>query len=119
MEKAKTAENESPVTAEEIAEKYVRGNHDALTDNQEIKDMAADIEEYASIKAEQARREENEKHHLERIKRIQAELKLREASDLLKKLKEVSGIMYYDLIAQISKYLSDLSAGYEGKGDEQ
>lgn len=31
----------------EIAEKYVYGTHDALTDNQEIKDMVFDIEEYA------------------------------------------------------------------------
>ena len=31
----------------EIAEKYVYGNHDALTDSQEIKDMVFDIEEYA------------------------------------------------------------------------
>lgn len=47
----------TPKTAEEIAEKYVRGSHDALTDNQEIKDMAGDIEEYA----EQARRKERER----------------------------------------------------------
>jgi len=32
---------------EEIAKKYVYGNHDALTDRQEIKDMILDIENYA------------------------------------------------------------------------
>lgn len=57
-------------TAEEIAEKYVRGNHDALTDNQEIKDMTADIEEYASIKAEQARREAINYIHIETHNKI-------------------------------------------------
>lgn len=35
------------MNAKEIAEKYVRGNHDALTDNQEIIDLKKDIEEYA------------------------------------------------------------------------
>jgi len=35
------------MTAEQIAKKYVHGMHDALTDNQEIKDMITDIETYA------------------------------------------------------------------------
>ena len=35
------------MTAKEIAEKYVYGRHDALTDSQEVKDMITDIEEYA------------------------------------------------------------------------
>lgn len=35
------------MTAEQIAEKYVHGLHDALTDAQEIKDMMTDIETYA------------------------------------------------------------------------
>lgn len=32
------------MTPREIAEKYVYGNHDALTDKQEIEDMVEDIE---------------------------------------------------------------------------
>lgn len=32
------------LTPEQIAEKYVYGKHDALTDSQEIKDMVQDIE---------------------------------------------------------------------------
>lgn len=32
------------MTPREIAEKYVYGNHDALTNNQEIRDMIKDIE---------------------------------------------------------------------------
>ena len=35
-------------TAKEIAEKYVKGKHDALTDNQEIIDMTKDIEEFSN-----------------------------------------------------------------------
>ena len=35
------------MTAREIAEKYVYGKHDALTDNQEIEDMIKDIEDFA------------------------------------------------------------------------
>jgi len=35
------------MTAKEIAEKYVYGRHDALTDSQEVKDMISDIDEYA------------------------------------------------------------------------
>ena len=35
------------MTAEQIAKKYVHGMHNALTDNQEIKDMITDIETYA------------------------------------------------------------------------
>ncbi len=35
------------MTPEQIAKKYVHGMHDALTDNQEIKDMITDIETYA------------------------------------------------------------------------
>ncbi len=35
------------MTAKEIAKKYVYGRHNALTDSQEVKDMIADIEEYA------------------------------------------------------------------------
>ena len=34
-------------TAKDIAEKYVYGNHDALTDSQEITDMVKDIEGFA------------------------------------------------------------------------
>ncbi len=34
-------------TAKGIAKKYVFGDHDALTDNQEIIDMTVDIESYA------------------------------------------------------------------------
>lgn len=33
------------MTPEEIAYKYVHGDHDALTDSQEKKDMAADIKD--------------------------------------------------------------------------
>lgn len=36
------------MTSREIAEKYVYGKHDALTDSQEIIDMIKDIEEYVS-----------------------------------------------------------------------
>ena len=39
------------MTPEEIANKYVHGLHDALTDNQEKIDMAKDIEEYAKREA--------------------------------------------------------------------
>jgi len=39
-------EPEQPKTPTEIATKYVKGQHDALTDNQEIKDLAREIEEY-------------------------------------------------------------------------
>ena len=35
------------MTPKQIAKKYVHGMHDALTDNQEIKDMITDIETYA------------------------------------------------------------------------
>jgi len=35
------------MTVEQIAKKYVYGVHDALTDQQEIKDMVTDIETYA------------------------------------------------------------------------
>jgi len=38
------------MTPKEIAEKYVYGKHDALTDKQEIKDMIKDIEAYAEHK---------------------------------------------------------------------
>lgn len=34
------------MTPEEIANKYVHGNHDALTDNQEKIDMIKDITDY-------------------------------------------------------------------------
>jgi|DEB0MinimDraft_6_1074348.scaffolds.fasta_scaffold142692_2 hypothetical protein len=34
------------MTPKEIAEKYVYGDHDALTDKQEVLDMIKDIEEY-------------------------------------------------------------------------
>ena len=40
------------MTPKEIAHKYVHGNHDALTDNQEKLYMVADIEEYAKQKDE-------------------------------------------------------------------
>lgn len=40
------------MTPEEIAYKYVHGDHDALTDSQEKKDMAKDIREYARKEAE-------------------------------------------------------------------
>lgn len=40
------------MTPEEIAHKYVHGNHDALTDNQEKIDMAKDIRDYARKEAE-------------------------------------------------------------------
>lgn len=33
-------------TATEIATKYIKGQHDALTENQEIKDLASEIEAY-------------------------------------------------------------------------
>ena len=36
------------MNSRQIAEKYVYGNHDALTDSQEIKDMIQDIENYAA-----------------------------------------------------------------------
>lgn len=36
--------NEKLLSAREIAEKYVYGRHDALTDRQEIEDMVSDIE---------------------------------------------------------------------------
>ncbi len=36
------------LTPKEIAHKYVHGIHDALTDSQEKKDMAEDIEVYAN-----------------------------------------------------------------------
>jgi len=39
-------EPEQPKTPTEIATKYVKGQHDALTDSQEIKDLAREIEEY-------------------------------------------------------------------------
>jgi len=35
------------MTPLEIAEKYVYGNNDSLTDRQEVLDMVKDIEEYA------------------------------------------------------------------------
>ena len=35
------------MTPKEIAEKYVYGTHDALTQKQEVIDMIADIENYA------------------------------------------------------------------------
>ena len=38
--------------AREIAEKYVYGRHDALTDAQEVKDMVADIECFRNNKYE-------------------------------------------------------------------
>lgn len=38
--------------AKQIAEKYVYGTHNALTDVQEIKDMTSDIEDYAKGKTE-------------------------------------------------------------------
>ena len=38
------------MTPKEIANKYVLGNHDALTDNQEKLYMVADIEEYVKQK---------------------------------------------------------------------
>lgn len=34
------------MTSKEIAEKYVYGKHNALTDKQEVEDMIKDIEEY-------------------------------------------------------------------------
>lgn len=47
------------MTAKEIAEKYVYGRHDALTDRQEVIDMGADIiafaERYAQDKIQMAR----------------------------------------------------------------
>lgn len=39
------------MTPEEIANKYVHGDHDALTDSQEKKDMANDIMEYGKSEA--------------------------------------------------------------------
>ncbi len=45
------------LTPEEIAYKYVHGHHDALTDNQEKKDMAEDIlnfaKEFAKMKVKE------------------------------------------------------------------
>ena len=35
------------MTSREIAEKYVYGTHESLTDKQEIEDMISDIENYA------------------------------------------------------------------------
>ena len=43
---------EADTIIKEIAEKYVHGKHDALTDNQEIEDIIKDIEEYAKQKDE-------------------------------------------------------------------
>lgn len=40
------------MTPEEIAHKYVHGEHGALTDSQEKKDMAKDIRDYARKEAE-------------------------------------------------------------------
>ena len=44
--------------AEQIAYKYVHGYHDALTDNQEKKDMAEDIIEFAK------------EYHQEQLKKV-------------------------------------------------
>jgi len=41
------------LTPEEIAHKYVHGEHDALTDTQEKKDMAEDIRRYADSQKEE------------------------------------------------------------------
>ena len=50
------------MTPLEIAEKYVHGNHDALTDNQEIKDMVKDIEEcFLNLKLESIIKERKKK----------------------------------------------------------
>lgn len=38
------------MTAKEIAKKYVYGNHDALTDKQEVIDMVKDIEQLVTYK---------------------------------------------------------------------
>jgi len=45
------------MTAKEIAEKYVHGKHDALTDSQEKKDMANDVEQYANEKVKEFAKE--------------------------------------------------------------
>lgn len=42
-------ENKTALTAEEIAYKYVHGQHDALTENQEKIDMAKDINDLISL----------------------------------------------------------------------
>jgi hypothetical protein len=104
-------------TAEEIAEKYVLGNHDALTDNQEIKDMAADIEEYASIKAEQARREERGKSFemLEKWSILNKE-HYRDVSGLIQKTREIierdKAIIGYD---PVLKCKCEMPAKIHGK----
>lgn len=63
------------MTAKEIAEKYVHGKHDALTDSQEKKDMANDIEQYANEKVKEVLSEiqsegENAERLLDRIEEI-------------------------------------------------
>lgn len=47
-------------TAEEIAIKYVYGNHNALTDRQEFEDMKNDIIEFAKMHAEDALKQASE-----------------------------------------------------------
>ena len=49
------------LTAKEIANKYVFGNHDALTDSQELKDMESDIIDLISFHVTEALKQANEK----------------------------------------------------------
>ena len=67
------------MTAEGIAAKYVHGDHDALTDSQEKKDMTKDIEAFARQKTVELEmeREESQKfnscyctHYVKKIKEL-------------------------------------------------
>jgi hypothetical protein len=42
------------MTSEEIARKYIFGDHDALTNSQEVADMAKDINDLISLKCDNA-----------------------------------------------------------------
>lgn len=48
------------LTPDEIAEKYVHGKHNALTDSQEKKDMISDIMSYAKFYAQKVANEDNQ-----------------------------------------------------------
>ena len=50
-------ENKTALTAEEIAYKYVHGQHDALTENQEKIDMAKDINDLISLQTKERDKE--------------------------------------------------------------
>lgn len=81
------------MTAKQIAAKYVRGNHDALTDNQEIKDLERDIINYTFGKMKE-----------EIIKAYEAGFLDSDNKGMM----EYSGKIYYDeIFFTLSKYNKD------------